>query len=176
MYSWHFNFKFLLTATFAFLIDQILVIFSFRTLFWSKKRYFRGPPQHSGFVSAYHPGFESQAYHLHFYSQILYSNCHCIEKRTKIYKKRSGLAQIFKKRCIWRIFCPPVGLRHFLLSLMTFKAFLLSIEKEKTSFFPRESHRGHSAESTFYCCRIDLKVIIFVTKSRQVQADTQFVH
>ena len=34
------------------------------------------------------PGFESQAHHQRFYSQILYCICHCIVKRTKINKKR----------------------------------------------------------------------------------------
>ena len=47
----------------------------------------------SGFVCAYHPGFESQAHHLScFYSRNLYYICHCIEKRTKINKKLPGFA------------------------------------------------------------------------------------
>ena len=40
------------------------------------------------------PGFESQANHLRYFSQILYYTCHCIEKRTKI-NKNMGL-DIFK--------------------------------------------------------------------------------
>ena len=36
------------------------------------------------------PGFESQAHNLRFYSLILYFICHCIEKWTKINKKRPG--------------------------------------------------------------------------------------
>ena len=43
------------------------------------------------------PGFKSQAHHPHCYSQILYSICHCTEKRTKINKKRPGLASNISK-------------------------------------------------------------------------------
>ena len=32
-----------------------------------------------------------------FYSKILYSNCHCVEKRTKINNKKLGLAHFLRK-------------------------------------------------------------------------------
>ena len=40
------------------------------------------------------PGFESKAHHLCSYIQIFYYICHRIEKRTKIDKKRQGLAHL----------------------------------------------------------------------------------
>ena len=38
--------------------------------------------------------FESQAYYLRLYSQILCYICHCVLKRTQINKKRMGLAHV----------------------------------------------------------------------------------
>ena len=55
----------------------------------------------SGFVCAYHlasPGSSPKHTIYTFYGQILYCICHRVEKRTKITKKRPGLAQLLFKQ------------------------------------------------------------------------------
>ena len=46
------------------------------------------------------PGFESQAHHIRFYSQILYFIRRFVEKRTKINKKWPGSGHIFLKKSV----------------------------------------------------------------------------
>ena len=44
-----------------------------------------------GLFKGWRPGFEYQAQHLCFYSQILYYICRCVEKKDEIKKKRPAL-------------------------------------------------------------------------------------
>ena len=60
------------------------------------------PPQLSGFVCGYNPVVPgSNPMHtidaVFIYSQYLYCNLHCVEKRTVITQKRQGLANVFFK-------------------------------------------------------------------------------
>ena len=55
----------------------------------------------SRFVCTYHPTVQGSIPKYTTYAlkyQILYYICHCVEKRTKINKKRPGLAHIYLKK------------------------------------------------------------------------------
>ena len=77
------------------------------------------------------PGFESQALHLRFCSQVYYYTSHCIEKRTKINKKMPGQAHVLK--------CYRRQLNYSCISLSRARAKnVLKFEIVKKSFFFEE--------------------------------------
>ena len=115
-----------------------------------------------------HPGFESKAHHLCFYCQIWVFSA--IINITKINKKRSGLAPIFKKPWYFAHEVNPVTaantafyFRHQLMILHFEKFDLpkslvwLCREREGTYYWVKSRERGREPWSSGYGRRLTLK-------------------